>query len=137
MLKAIIAASSLLLLQGTAALAEEGRTLYLEHCASCHGKNLEGQANWQSTGDDGLLPAPPHDVSGHTWHHGDGLLVDYILLGGQGALAARGIEFKSGMPAFAGILAEPDVTAILDYIKSTWPDRARNFQAARTEAEGG
>lgn len=24
----------------------------------------------------GYLPAPPHDVTGHTWHHPDGLLFD-------------------------------------------------------------
>ena len=44
-----------------------GRILYKEHCASCHGAKLEGQPNWRRIGKDGLLPAPPHDATGHTW----------------------------------------------------------------------
>ncbi len=36
-----------------------GRALYMEHCASCHGARLEGQPNWRSAGPDGVLPAPP------------------------------------------------------------------------------
>ncbi len=49
-----------------------GRTVYAEHCAECHGKNLEGEPDWRTPKADGTLPAPPHDDSGHTWHHGDG-----------------------------------------------------------------
>ncbi len=46
-----------------------GKAVYMENCASCHGAVLEGQANWQQRDSDGYMPAPPHDVSGHTWHH--------------------------------------------------------------------
>ena len=45
----------------------KGEALYKEHCASCHGAKLEGQPNWRQIGKDGLLPAPPHDRTGHTW----------------------------------------------------------------------
>ncbi|MEK9693042.1 MAG: cytochrome c, partial [Rhodospirillaceae bacterium] len=48
-----------------------GKQVYATHCASCHGVNLEGQTNWQVRGPDGKLPAPPHDQTGHTWHHSD------------------------------------------------------------------
>ena len=51
-----------------------GQQIYAEQCAACHGDNLEGQANWQSRHEDGRLPAPPHDETGHTWHHADELL---------------------------------------------------------------
>ena len=47
---------------------ENGFNNYQEYCASCHGVNLEGQANWRSRNQDGTLPAPPHDETGHTWH---------------------------------------------------------------------
>ena len=43
-----------------------GQSLYADNCASCHGANLEGQPNWQSPDADGVLPAPPHDGTGHT-----------------------------------------------------------------------
>lgn len=112
----------------------QGEALYGDYCASCHGANLEGQPDWQSPGPDGRLPAPPHDETGHTWHHPDNLLFQYTKLGGREALASQGVEFDSGMPGFAGQLSDQEIWAILAYIKSTWPDRARAAQAARTEA---
>jgi len=58
------------LLQPDAArLVARGEAVYRMHCASCHGRNLEGQPEWQSRDKEGFLPAPPHDESGHTWHH--------------------------------------------------------------------
>jgi len=112
-----------------------GGPLYAANCASCHGAELQGQPDWQSAGEDGLLPAPPHDATGHTWHHGDGLLFGYTLLGGKAALAARGIEFNSGMPAFGETLSEAEIWDILAFIKSTWPRRVREMQAVRTQGE--
>ena len=48
-----------------------GRSVYSEYCASCHGANLKGQPNWRNRNPNGYLPAPPHDETGHTWHHSD------------------------------------------------------------------
>ena len=112
-----------------------GQTLYLENCASCHGVDLEGQENWRSAGDDGVLPAPPHDKTGHTWHHPDSLLFNYTKLGGKELLAAQGIEFNSGMPAFGDVLSDPEILNVIAYIKSTWPERQREIQASRTQAD--
>lgn len=112
-----------------------GERLYSENCAACHGENLEGQANWQSAGSDGVLPAPPHNERGHTWHHGDALLFTYTKLGGEATLAEQGMEFKSGMPGFGETLTDQEIWDILAYIKSTWPDRVQEVQAVRTEAE--
>ena len=109
-----------------------GQTLYAENCASCHGANLEGQQDWRSPGPDGVLPAPPHDASGHTWHHGNLQNFTYTRLGGQGALAEMGItDFKSGMPAFGDVLSDDEIWDILAYIRSTWPEEIRDAQASR------
>lgn len=114
----------------------EGAVLYAEFCASCHGAELEGQPNWRVPNDDGTLPAPPHDETGHTWHHGDALLFDYTKRGGQVALEARGVtEFASGMPGFDDSLSDQQIWNVLAYIKSTWPGRIRDMQAVRTESE--
>ena len=125
---------------GSAALASEdlaqGAKLYTEHCASCHGAKLEGAPNWRSRGADGLLPAPPHDETGHTWHHGDRLLFDYTKLGGEGLLAARGItDFESAMPGFAEILTDDEIRLVLAFIKSTWPIDIRRHQEHMTRLE--
>jgi len=110
----------------------EGQTLYQDHCATCHGTNLEGQPNWRSAGDDGKLPAPPHDETGHTWHHDNQLLLEYTKLGRRGALAARGMDdFNSGMPAFEGVITDREIWDILAYIRSTWPTRVQEMQASR------
>ena len=112
-----------------------GEALYQESCAACHGANLEGQGDWRSPAADGRLPAPPHDQTGHTWHHPDSLLFNYTKLGGTAVMAAQGMEFDSGMPGFEGQLTDAEIWNILAYIKSTWPERIRSIQAERTAAD--
>lgn len=113
-----------------------GAELYAENCAACHGAELEGQPDWRSPGSDGRLPAPPHDETGHTWHHGDAALFTYTKLGGQAALAQNGVKgFASGMPGFADTLTDRQIWDITAYIKSTWPERLRTVQAERSAVE--
>jgi mono/diheme cytochrome c family protein len=113
-----------------------GRDLYAANCAVCHGANLQGQPNWRDAGEDGVYPAPPHDVNGHTWHHGDRVLFDYTKLGGAAALEASGVTgFASGMPAFGEQLSDTQIMDILAFIKSTWTDRERAVQQDRTTSE--
>ena len=123
---------------GGSALAEStdtGRLLYADHCAACHGTDLEGAPDWQRSGPDGLFPAPPHDETGHTWHHGDGMLFDYVQHGGQAVLEDLGVSFTSGMPSFGDILTDEEIEEILAFIRASWPERIQEIQAARTAAE--
>lgn len=114
----------------------QGAVLYAEFCASCHGADLQGELDWRSPKEDGTLPAPPHDETGHTWHHGDGLLFRYTKLGGQAALEATGVSgFTSGMPGFSDQLTDGEIRDILAFIKSTWPERIQEIQRQRTEGE--
>ncbi len=114
---------------GDAALLARVETVYAENCAACHGAKLEGQGDWRVRNPDGTLPAPPHDASGHTWHHPDQMLFDYTQKGGD-ALGIPG--FKSAMPAsgqdFGGPLTDKDIWAVLSFIKSTWPPEVRSRQ---------
>lgn len=105
----------------------DGQALYLEYCASCHGANLEGQPNWMERLPSGRLPAPPHDETGHTWHHSDEQLLRIVRDG----LAAIAPGYQTDMPAFRGTLSDQEIVAILDYIKQTWPDREREVQRSR------
>lgn len=95
-----------------------GAKVYGDRCASCHGLRLEGQPDWRTRLADGTLPAPPHDETGHSWHHPDAIVFEYTKKGGQ-ALAPPG--FKSAMPSFAAELSDRDIWAALAYIKSRWP----------------
>jgi len=110
-----------------------GQDLYAANCASCHGANLEGQPDWRRRNEDGRMPAPPHDASGHTWHHADRQLFTITKLG-VGAIVPG---YESDMPAFEGILSDDEITAVLAYIKSTWPQRERGFQAEVTANDEG
>lgn len=102
-----------------------GQTIYAVHCASCHGTRLEGQPNWKQELPAGGRPAPPHDATGHTWHHADGLLFDIVKHGGQ---ASSPSEYTNLMPAFGGTLGDDEIWAVLAYIKSTWPPDIRATQ---------
>ncbi|HRQ41605.1 MAG TPA: cytochrome c [Chloroflexota bacterium] len=107
-----------------------GEAVYAAHCASCHGANLEGEANWKIQNEDNSFRAPPHDASGHTWHHGDPTLLEAIRLGGR-RLEELNIGGTSNMPTFAGVLTDEEVTAVLTYIKSTWPEATRILRTNR------
>jgi mono/diheme cytochrome c family protein len=95
-----------------------GAKLYAQHCGACHGMKLEGQPNWRSRQANGRLPAPPHDESGHTWHHPDQVLFAITRNGLVAPYAPKG--YQSDMPAFAGALSDAEIWAVLAYIKSHW-----------------
>ena len=102
------------------AIVDLGRTVYAENCASCHGVALEGHANWRQRDADGYLPAPPHDETGHTWHHPDSYL---FLMTKYGIEEIIGKSYPNNMPAYEDKLVDGDIIAVLSYIKSTWPGR--------------
>ncbi|CAO3408218.1 Cytochrome c family protein [Azospirillum largimobile] len=104
--------------------------MYAEQCASCHGARLEGQPNWQSRKPDGRLPAPPHDASGHTWHHPD---ADLFKITKQGIAAFAPPDYSSDMPAFGNSLSDADIWAVLAFIKSSWPEEIRRRHTAMSE----
>ncbi|MGR3436227.1 MAG: c-type cytochrome [Shimia sp.] len=114
-----------------------GAAVYAAECAACHGAELEGAPDWREPGPDGRYPAPPHDATGHTWHHDDAALYDYVALGGSEAMAKIGVEFDSGMPGYSNVLTEAEIRDVLAYIKSTWPERERMAQEERTAAAQG
>lgn len=95
-----------------------GKRVYGQNCASCHGLNLQGAPNWRQRDEDGYLPAPPHDRSGHTWHHS----ADYLFkMTKYGIEKMIGQKYPNNMPVFASVLHDNDIIAVLSYIKSTWP----------------
>jgi mono/diheme cytochrome c family protein len=101
-----------------AAVIALGHAVYAENCAACHGARLEGAPDWRTPDTDGFLPAPPHDPTGHTWHHPDAQLMQIVSLG-TAAVVGRG--YQSRMPGFGAVLSEAEIAASLAYIKSTWP----------------
>ena len=101
-----------------------GQNIYSENCASCHGVDLEGQENWQKRDDEGYLPAPPHDETGHTWHHPDEYL---FLITKYGIEKIIGKKYLNNMPAYKEILTDKEIIAVLSFIKSKWPNQIQEI----------
>ena len=99
-----------------------GKLVYENNCASCHGVNLEGQERWREPDADGYMPAPPHDETGHTWHHPDEYL---FLMTKYGLEEIIGQEYPNNMPAYKDILSDEEILASLSFIKSTWSREIR------------
>jgi mono/diheme cytochrome c family protein len=105
---------------------ELGRTVYRKRCAPCHGAQLEGQPRWRERDSAGRFPAPPHDASGHTWHHPDDLLFRITKYGV--AKASNLKDYDSAMPAFEASLTDAEIVAVLSWIKAQWPLEIRKHQ---------
>lgn len=107
-----------------------GQALYGARCASCHGPNLQGEPDWKTRKADGMLPAPPHDATGHTWHHPDQQL---FAITKYGTAALVGPEYKTAMRGFGDVLTDAEIRAVLAYIKSRWPEEIRRRHTEITE----
>ncbi|SDL74131.1 c-type cytochrome [Aliiruegeria lutimaris] len=105
---------------------QTGEALYAENCTSCHGENREGQPNWRRRLETGRMPAPPQDGTGHTYTHSDADLFAMTKFG----IGAVVPGYESDMPAFEGVLADPEIPAILAFLKANWPEGKRRYQAA-------
>lgn len=100
------------------AVIERGRVIYQANCATCHGGKGEGESpNWKTRNADNTYPAPPHDSSGHTWHHSDQLLFEIVKDGGG---RYNSPAFKSRMLAWGDKLSDDEIRAVLAYIKGMW-----------------
>ena len=114
-----------------------GARIYAQQSATCHGVRGEGQPDWRERGPDGLLPAPPHDPSGHTWHHPDSQLFAITKFGLAKLIDQP--DYKTAMPVYGGVLSDDEIVAVLSWIKAQWPPdvRARHDEINRTARKAG
>jgi mono/diheme cytochrome c family protein len=105
-----------------------GGELYQQYCASCHRPDLSGDPDWKTPNEDGSFSPPPHDSTGHTWHHPDQVLIEIIR---------DGSDFpQSRMLSFGDRLREEDIEAILEFFKANWGPEERAYQRQVTEQQG-
>lgn len=116
--------NKIILMPSDSSLVSLGQKIYLQNCASCHGVKLEGQKNWQTRDDEGYLLAPPHDETGHTWHHTDEYL---FLMTKYGIEKIIGKKYPNNMPAYEDILSDKEIIAVLSFIKSSWPKKIQEI----------
>jgi mono/diheme cytochrome c family protein len=90
-------------------LTPKGEKLYETHCAECHGKTGMGQ--------EGAYPALANNrVVNRTDVHN---LVQIVLHGGF-APATQGNPRPFGMPPFMLQLSDPELAALLSYVRGSW-----------------
>jgi hypothetical protein len=117
-----------------AKLLTEGRAINDPERAACHGAELEGRPDWRSPLPIRRLPASRRDASGHTWHPPDEVLFRVVK---EGTAAIVGGGYESDMPGFGDVLSDAEIRAILEYIKSAWPARERQYQGERSASGDG
>jgi mono/diheme cytochrome c family protein len=115
------------------AVVAQGGIIYANACASCHGKNLEGQRNWRERKANGRLPAPPHNEEGHTWHHPDGELFE-ITKYGTAAFAPPG--YQTDMLGYEELLSDREILSVLAFIKAQWPAHIRERHDILSRGKG-
>lgn len=115
-------------------LVARGQVTYAGHCAACHGARLEGQPDWRRPGADGRLPAPPHDESGHTWHHDDRYLI-HVVQEGIVPGVDRPPDYRGNMPAFGAVLSRQEIVAVMSFIKNSWSFDYRAWQERANGAD--
>ena len=92
----------------------KGQRLFLENCASCHGKQGEGAKNWRTPDAQGKNQPPPLNGTGHTWHHSPKAL-KVVIKNGTGKIGGN-------MPAWKDKLSNYEIELILTWITAQWSD---------------
>lgn len=111
---------------------EEGKKIYQQYCASCHGVQGEGMPNWEEQNALGELPAPPHNAEGHTWKHSDGML--YRLIS-EGWRDPWNKTERLTMPAFGNTLTPQQIQLVVNYLKTLWTPEQRRHQEEESQGE--
>ncbi len=112
------------------ALVARGAGIYKANCATCHGANAEGAANWHLKGSDGKYPAPPLNGTGHDWHHPTSAL-KWTIREGTGKLGGS-------MPAWKDKLSDSDIEAVIAWFQSLWSEEVyKNWARMDAEARRG
>ena len=96
-----------------AAPAIDGGEIFQGKCVACH------QAN--GAGVPGVFPP----LAGSEWVTGKPERLASIPLHGiQGKLTVKGTAYNGMMPAFAALLTDAEIAAVLTYIRSQWGNKA-------------
>lgn len=108
-----------------AELIREGRAVFAEHCASCHGTRFDGQSNPRVPSEVAARNRPPFDPALHTWRLSDTLLIG-IARSDVPQGAPVGLPIR--MPDQRNILTWSEIEAVLAYVDLVRPERARRFK---------
>lgn len=108
----------------------QGRQIYEQYCAACHGLQGEGAPGWKKPDEKGEMPPPPHDETGHTWRHSDRMLFEMIAEGWRHPFNKSD---RLTMPAFENILTDQEIRAVIEYLRTLWTEEQRLYQQSESQ----
>lgn len=97
----------------TSLLRKQGRRVYADHCADCHGADGEGEAYRYPAlaANRGVTDISPNNA------------IQAVMFGGFGA-STKARPRPYGMPAYAHQLSDDEAASVLTYIRSAWGNSA-------------
>jgi len=102
-----------------AAMPVDGAKLFATTCAACH----------QVSGDGLEDKYPP--LNGSEWVTGDEpKLIRIVMHGLAGPVDVAGQTFDGAMPAWGGVLKDPEIAAVTSYVRGAWGNKAAPITAA-------
>jgi mono/diheme cytochrome c family protein len=96
-----------------------GKTVYADHCASCHGQKGEGK-----------LPHYPPLAANQSIQMQSAVNAIRMVLNGGYPPGTAGNPTPYGMPPFAGKLSDNEVAAVVTYIRTAWGNRGAAVSAS-------
>lgn len=98
----------------------DGAQLYAANCVACHQANGKG------------LPGVFPPLAGAEWVNADkpDVLIAIILHGIQGPLTVDGTQYNGMMPHFGDKLSDDEITALANYLRSSFGNAAPSTDAA-------
>jgi mono/diheme cytochrome c family protein len=106
-----------------AAQGPDGKVVYSTTCAACH----------QATGEGVEGTYPP--LAGSEIVNGDEAKVVRIVLHGlTGPVEVAGETYSGMMPPWGGVLKDPELAAVLTYVRSAWGNKAAPVTTAKVAA---
>jgi mono/diheme cytochrome c family protein len=101
----------------------DGKQIFSRTCAACHqasGEGIEGKY-------------PP--LAGSEWVTGDDAkLVRIVLLGLTGPVDVAGESYSGAMPGWGGVLKDPELAAVMSYVRGAWGNKAAPVTSAQVAA---
>lgn len=110
----------------TAEQVAQGRQLFAQYCAACHGANAEATPDWKTPTADGNYPPPPLNGSAHAWHHPISVLDQVIRDGGA---PVGGV-----MPAWGSVLDEQQRLSLIASFQDYWSEEIYQIWLEREKA---
>lgn len=92
----------------------QGKMVFAENCASCHGANAEATPNWKTPDANGDYPPPPLNGSAHAWHHPLAVL-DQVIREGTATMGGN-------MPAWGKQLNQAQRLSVIASFQDYWND---------------